>query len=90
MREVARTRCILPMHFYNIEALKCGGKLKHVKINNKYHQDCKKEYAYLHYILKVHVKFQKDRLKTIDVARSRCIFAILLWYNGSKMSKFKM
>ena len=62
---VTGTRYLLPLRFCSIRTQKMS-KLKCGKSNKKSFQDSeKKTHAYLQTILKAHVKFQKDRTKSM-------------------------
>ena len=69
--------CLLPFPFlwyYGSKTCKLNMQNKVMKNNFK---NLKESHAYLQNILNVHVKFQKDRLKTVEgVARTMCILPI--------------
>ena len=67
--------------------LKCG------KSNKKLFQDSEeKTHAYLQAILKAHVKFQKDRPKTVEGVKETMYLFPIHFYNirTQKISKLKM
>ena len=74
-----RTRYILPIHFCStgIRALKKSKlKMKKNVIKNNF-RILKKQYAYLQTILKAPVKFEKDWPKTVGVAGTRMVGALM-------------
>ena len=85
-------RYILPIHLCSIRARK-KSKLKNAKnvIKNNF-RILKKQYAYLQTILKVCVKYQKDRPENVgEVARTRYILPIhFCSIRARKKSKLKM
>ena len=89
---VRGTRYLLPIHFCSIRTQKMS-KLKMGKSNKKLLQDSeKKTHAYLQAILKAHVKFQKDRPKTVGGVKGTRYLLPIDFCNirTQKMSKFKM
>ena len=50
----------------------CGAPDDLTRLWDRIEKNRKKAHAYLQPILKAHVKFQKDRPKTVGVARTRC------------------
>ena len=65
MGGVKGTRYLLPIYSCSIRTRKMS-KLKNVeKVIKNYFRILKKPHAYLQAILKAHVKFQKDRPKTV-------------------------
>ena len=69
---VARTRCLLPIHFCGIRALKTSKLKMRKKVTKSDFRLLRKPHAYLQTILKAHMKFQKDTLlyiKTLKKSR---------------------
>ena len=64
MGGVKGTRYLLPIHFCNIRTQKMFVKNAEKVIKN-YFKILKNPHAYIQAILKAHVKFQKDRPKTV-------------------------
>ena len=64
MGGVKGTRYLLPIHFCNIRSQKMSVKNAEKVIKN-YFRILKYPHAYLQAILKAHIKFQKDRPKTV-------------------------
>ena len=76
MGGVKGTRYLLPIYSCSIRTKKMS-KLKMRKSNKNYFRILKKSHAYLQAILKAHVKFQKDRPKTVGrVKGTRYLFPI--------------
>ena len=62
---VKGTRYLLPIDFCNIRTQKMSKFKMCGKSDKKLFQDSEKPHAYLQAILKAHIKFQKDRPKTV-------------------------
>ena len=62
---VKGTRYLLPIHFCNIRTQKMSKLKLRKKVIKHYFRILKNPHAYLQAILKAHVKFQKDRPKTV-------------------------
>ena len=88
---VKGTRYLLPIHFCSIRTQKKSVKNAEKVIKN-YFRILKKPHAYLQAILKAHVKFQKDRPKTVGgVKGTRYLLPIhFCSIRTQKMSKLKM
>ena len=95
---VKGTRYLLPIYFCSIRTV--GGKkvslytsVKNAeKVIKKYFRILKKPHAYLQAILKAHVKFQKDRAKTVGGDKGTRYLLPIDFCNirTQKMSKLKM
>ena len=89
---VKGTRYLLPIRFCSIRTQNMS-KLKNAeKVIKNYFRILKKLHAYLQAILKAHVKFQKDRPKTVGgVMGTRYLLPIdFCNIRTQKMSKLKM
>ena len=88
---VTGTRYLLPIRFCSIRTQKMS-KLKCGKSNKKYFRILRKTPAYLQAILKAHVKFQKDRPKTVGGVKGTRYLLPIDFCNirTQKMSKLKM
>ena len=88
---VKGTRYLLPIHFCNIRTQKMSVKNAEKEIKN-YFRILKNPHAYLQAILKAHVKFQKDRPKTVGGVKGTRYLLPIDFCNirTQKMSKFKM
>ena len=88
---VKGTRYLLPIHFCSIRTQKMSVKNAEKVIKN-YFRILKKPHAYLQAILKAHVKFQKDRPKTVGrVKGTRYLLPIhFCSIRTQKMTKLKM
>ena len=88
---VKGTRYLLPIHFCSIRTQKMSVKNAEKVIKN-YFRILKKPHAYLQAILKAHVKFQKDRPKTVGRAKgTRYLLPIhFCSIRTQKMTKLKM
>ena len=89
---VMGTRYLLPICFCSIRTQKMSKLKMRKKVIKNYFRILKKTHAYLQAILKAHVKFQKDRPKTVGgVKGTRYLFSIdFCNIRTQKMSKFKM
>ena len=89
---VKGTRYLLPIHFCNIRTQKMS-KLKNAeKVIKNYFRILKNPHAHLQAILKAHVKFQKDRPKTVGGVKGTKYLLPIDFCNirTQKMSKLKM
>ena len=88
---VKGTRYLLPLHFCNIRTKKMSVKNAEKVIKN-YFRILKNPHAYLQAILEAHVKFQKDRPKTVGGVKGTRYLLPIHFCNirTKKMSKFKM
>ena len=88
---VTGSRYLLPIRFCSIRTQKMSVKNAEEVVKN-YFRILKKPHAYLQAILKAHVKFQKDRTKTVGgVKGTRCLHPIYFCnIRTQKMSKLKM
>ena len=62
---VTGTKYLLPIRFCSIRTQKMSKLKMKKKVIKKLFQDSEKTHAYLRAILKAHVKFKKDRPKTV-------------------------
>ena len=85
---VKGTRYLHPIHFCNIRTQKVKNAEKVIK---KYFRILKNPPAYFQAILKTHVKFQKDRSKTVGGVKGTRYLLPIDFCNirTQKMSKFK-
>ena len=85
------TRYLLPIRFCSIRTIKMSVKNAEKVIKNKF-RILKNPHAYLQAILKAHVKFQKDRPKTVGGLKVTRYLLPIDFCNirTQKMSKFKM
>ena len=92
MGGVKGTRYLLPIHFCSIRTQKMSKLKMQKKVIKNYFRILKKSYAYLQTILKAHVKFQKDRPKTVGgVKGTRYLLPIhFCSIRTQKMFKLKM
>ena len=88
---VKGTRYLLPINFCTIRTKKMS-KLKMRKSDKILFQDSEKPHAYLQAIRKAHVKFQKDRPKTVGGVKGTRYLLPIRFYNirTQKMSMFKI
>ena len=88
---VTGTRYLLPIRFCSIRTQKRSVKNAEKEIKN-YFRILKKPYAHLQAILKAHVKFQKDRPKTVGGVKGTRYLLPIHFCNirSQKMSKLKM
>ena len=91
MGGVKGTRYLLPIYFCSIRTQKMSVKNAEKVIKN-YFRILKKPHAYLQAILKAHVKFQKDRPKTVGGVKGTRYLLPIHFCNirTQKMSMFKM
>ena len=87
---VKETRYLHPIHFCNIRTQKMSVKNAE-KVIKKYFRILKNPPAYFQAILKAHVKFQKDRSKTVGGVKGTRYLLPIDFCNirTQKMSKFK-
>ena len=90
MGGVKGTRYLHPIHFCNIRTQKMS-KLKMLKSNKKIFQDSEKSTCIFSGHPKSHVKFQKDRSKTVGGVKGTRYLLPIDFCNirNQKMSKFK-
>ena len=92
MGGVKGTRYLLPIYFCSIRTQK-NVKVKNAEnVIKNYFRILKKPHAYLQAILKAHVKFQKDRSKTVGGVKGTSYLLPIDFCNirTQKMSMFKM
>ena len=89
---VKGTRYLLPIYSCSIRTQKMSQVKNAEKVIKNYFRILKKPHAYLQAILKAHVKFQKDRPKTVGgVKGTRYLLPIhFCSIRTQKMSKLKM
>ena len=86
------TRYLLPIHFCSIRTQKMSKLKMQKKVIKHYFRILEKPHAYLQAILKAHVKFQKDRPKTVGGVKGTRYLLPIDFCNirTQKMSKLKM
>ena len=89
---VKGTRYLLPIHFCSIRTQKMSKLKMQKKVIKNYFRILKKPHAYFQAILKAHVKFQKDRPKTVGGVKGTRYLLPIDFCNirTQKMSKLKM
>ena len=92
MGGVKGTRYLLPIHFCSIRTQKMSKLKMQKKVIKNYFRILKKPHAYFQAILKTHVKFQKDRPKTVGGVKGTRYLLPIDFCNirTQKMSKLKM
>ena len=92
MGGVNGTRYLLLIHFCNIRTQKMSKLKMQKKVIKYYFWILKNPHAYLQAILKAHVKFQKDRPKTVGGVKGTRYLLPIHFCNirTQKMSQFKM
>ena len=90
--KIKGTRYLLPIHFCNIRTQKMSKLKMRKKVIKNYFRILKNPHAYLQAILKAHVKFQKDRPKTVGGVKGTRYLLPIDFCNirTQKMSKFKL